>query len=340
MGGAIPHMVRDDNPSADGLAPALIPDGARPAPSWSAYVSIARPSHWWKNVFVLPGIALAALLTHAPLRAFVGKAVVGFVSICLLASANYAINEWLDATTDRFHPLKRDRPAARRELAGWLVAVEYSALLATGLVLATLVSPRFLLVALVFVVMALVYNVPPLRTKDRAVLDVVTESVNSPLRLLLGWFIVLDHPFPPSSLLLGYWMAGGYLMTVKRYGELRFLRETNAAGQYRKSFRVYTEETLLISLLFYACTASFMLGVFLVKYRVQLVLCLPFLAVVFAWYLRIGLKPDSAAQSPERMYGERGFALYCVFVVVLLYMAFVLDVPGLTWFLQSVFANQ
>src|SRR5262249_58200083 len=123
----------------------------------------------------------------------------------------------LDAATDRFHPIKLHRPAARRELIGSLVALQYALLLAAGLGFAAVVSTRFLVVAAVFVVMALVYNVPPLRTKDRVVLDVLSESINSPLRLLLGWYSVIDHPFPPSSLLLGYWMAGAFLMAVKAY---------------------------------------------------------------------------------------------------------------------------
>ena len=33
-----------------------------------------------------------------------------------------------------------------------------------------------------------VYNIPPLRMKDRAWWDVIAESFNNPIRLWLGWF--------------------------------------------------------------------------------------------------------------------------------------------------------
>jgi hypothetical protein len=33
------------------------------------------------------------------------------------------------------------------------------------------------------------YNVRPMRTKDRAYLDVISESINNPLRLMIGWAI-------------------------------------------------------------------------------------------------------------------------------------------------------
>ena len=41
----------------------------------------------------------------------------GILSICLLASSNYVINEWLDAEFDKFHPEKKtDHPQITRLL--------------------------------------------------------------------------------------------------------------------------------------------------------------------------------------------------------------------------------
>ena len=36
------------------------------------YIRIARPDHWFKNVFVLPGVLIAALLTNTPISEFFG----------------------------------------------------------------------------------------------------------------------------------------------------------------------------------------------------------------------------------------------------------------------------
>ncbi len=38
--------------------------------------------------------------------------------------------------------------------------------------------------------MGVLYNVKPFRTKDIAYLDVLSESINNAIRLLLGWFFV------------------------------------------------------------------------------------------------------------------------------------------------------
>ena len=48
------------------------------------------------------------------------------------------------------------------------------------------------------------YNVPPLRTKDKAYFDVISESINNPIRLLIGWAIVDPTSLPPGSIILSY----------------------------------------------------------------------------------------------------------------------------------------
>ena len=76
------------------------------------YIKIARPDHWVKNAFILPGVAIAILLTDGFVFSadVVLKFVFGFMATCFIASANYVINEWLDAEFDKYHPTKKFRP--------------------------------------------------------------------------------------------------------------------------------------------------------------------------------------------------------------------------------------
>src|SRR5688572_21017683 len=68
------------------------------------YVSIARPDHWFKNVFMALGILLA-LFHHPQILGHIvwWQVVLALAATCLLASSNYVINEILDAPTDRSH---------------------------------------------------------------------------------------------------------------------------------------------------------------------------------------------------------------------------------------------
>ena len=61
------------------------------------YVRIARFDHWFKNIFVLPGIGLAMVLTDVTWPELLLPTVKVLLSVGLLASANYVINELLDA---------------------------------------------------------------------------------------------------------------------------------------------------------------------------------------------------------------------------------------------------
>jgi 4-hydroxybenzoate polyprenyltransferase len=79
-----------------------------------ALLAAARPRQWTKNLLVFAGIVFAAQLGDAERWL---EAVAGFVLYCAASSAAYLANDVRDAEQDRRHPLKRDRPVARGELA-------------------------------------------------------------------------------------------------------------------------------------------------------------------------------------------------------------------------------
>jgi 4-hydroxybenzoate polyprenyltransferase len=204
-----------------------------------------------------------------------------------------------------------------------------------GLCLGWQLGKKFFLVAATLLFMGIVYNVPPLRTKDRQYLDVLSESVNNPLRFMLGWTAVLGVLIPPSSILIAYWMGGAYLMAVKRYSEYRFIGDPGRAALYRQSFKHYTESSLLLSAFFYALSSALFLGVFLIKYRIELLLTIPFLSLLFVWYLKIGMQHDSAAQKPEKLYKERAFMLYFVGVGILFTLLLLVNIPWLYFLVDT-----
>ena len=293
------------------------------------YIKIARPDHWVKNAFILPGIVIAFLLTDYSISVsqFVMRFICGFIATCFIASANYVINEWLDAEFDKFHPTKKYRPVVSENMKFSLVMLEYAICIVLGVGFSLLVNIPFLVVELILLFMGVVYNVKPLRTKDIVYLDVISESVNNMLLLLLGWFIVSDSLIPPSSILIGYWFAGAFLMATKRFAEYRMIGDPEKAGLYRKSFKYYTEVKLLVSSFFYAMCATFFIGVFMIKYRMQYILGMPLIFGLFCFYLAIAFKPDSAAQKPEKLYKEKSLLIYLLILVVVLIALTFIDIP-------------
>ncbi|MBR5407042.1 MAG: UbiA prenyltransferase family protein [Lachnospiraceae bacterium] len=283
------------------------------------YIKIARPDHWVKNAFILPGVVIAVLLTDFTFSGeYVFKFILGFFSTCFIASANYVINEWLDAEFDRFHPTKKNRPVVSENMKFSLVMLEYAICIVIGIALALPINRPFLLMELWLLLMGVLYNVKPIRTKDIPYLDVLSESINNMIRLLIGWFIITSDYQPPSSILIGYWFAGAFLMATKRFAEYRMIGDPERAGLYRKSFKHYSENSLLVSTFFYAMTATFFIGIFMVKYRIEYLIAMPFVFGLFCFYLWISFKPDSAVQKPEKLYREKKLLIYIAFLCLIL----------------------
>jgi len=299
------------------------------------YIKIARFDHWIKQLFILPGIWLAFIMTRAtePILQ-VSTIILGLLATSAAASANYCINEWLDAEFDKYHPVKKNRPFVSGELKAPIVLMEYAVFVIISLIISFNISIMVMLAEIVLLVLGVLYNVRPFRTKDLPYIDVLSESLNNAIRLIIGWFCVTSVYMPPVSVVFGYWMGGAFLMAAKRFAEYRMIGDPEQAKLYRKSFGRYSEISLLLSAIFYGFLAVFFCGIFLVKYRVELIIFIPFLCGLFCYYISLCFKPDSAAQKPEKLFREKGLMIYTVFIIILFVVLSYVRVPIFEIFLQ------
>jgi 4-hydroxybenzoate polyprenyltransferase len=307
----------------------IVPGSQRP--SLLGHIRIMRVDHWIKNLFVLPGSVVA--LTAEPKKAnfeIVPDMLLGMIAIGLVASSNYVINEVLDARDDRENPVKRGRPVAAGQVHVPLAYVQWAALMVGGVALGTFLSLPFAITLFLLWGMGCIYNFLPIRSKDIPYVDVLTEAVNNPLRMLAGWFII-DPPVSliPASLLLSYWMIGAYFMAIKRFAEFRYMKDPGQAARYRRSFAYYSEPRLLISIMFYASAAMLFLGAFIMRYRLELVLSFPVVALVMSIYLALAFKPDSAVQAPEKLYREPMLMAVVIACAALMATLLFVDIPVL-----------
>ncbi|MDT7041971.1 UbiA prenyltransferase family protein [Candidatus Nitronereus thalassa] len=300
-------------------------------PTFWGHVQIARIDHWFKNVFVFPGIVVALGLDPSllstpglPIQLFFG-----LLAVCLVASSNYVVNEVLDAPNDRLHPTKCNRPVPSGKVSIPLAYVQWIFLMVVGLGIALQVSFPFAMTMLVLWIMGCIYNIPPVRSKDLPYLDVLSEAVNNPLRMMAGWYIAGAHILPPASLLISYWMIGCYFMAMKRFSEYRHIDDPVRAAAYRKSFSFYTEPRLLVSVMFYGSAAMLFFGSFLIRYRFELILAFPILAFVMATYLSLAFKENSAVQNPEGLYREPALMTAVITCTLTMAILMFIDIPFL-----------
>ncbi len=301
-------------------------------------VKISRLDHFIKHLFIIPGIFFAILLVPEYSINY-SNIFFGFFSSFLIASSNYAINEFLDRKYDKFHPNKKNRVLVKNKISKIEIIIYSFLLYFFGLIIAFNINFLFFITSIVFIFSGLIYNLPPFRFKDIVYLDVITESLNNPIRLLLGWYMITDILYiPPLSILIFYWFTGTFLMTCKRISEIRyFLKFSNINNliNYRKNYKYYSLNNLIVSCLFYLMIVSFNIAIFLLKYREELILLYPLISIIFCYYLYISLTKIENKKSPDKIYLNK----ILIFLIIILCFAFIItmkfDIIFIQWLVNK-----
>lgn len=293
------------------------------------YIAIARIDNWSKNLAMLAGTGLALVFADTNVALPWRTSLLAMVALCLASSANYTINEYVDVRFDQFHPIKRQRAGVQTHLHPGVVALQYLLLAVTATVAAALAAPSILTVILIYLACAWLYNLPPVRIKDLPYGDVLLESVNYPFRILIGWFCALPTVLPPSSILLVAWSVGAFMMCVKRLAEFQIFADPAQAAAYRKSYRHYNVKRLMLAAFLYAMLAAFATAVFLLKYRIEFIVVMPFISAWFVGYLSLGFQSSQTVIYPERLLRQPGLMVLSLTILVLLVVLARVDIPGL-----------
>ena len=284
------------------------------------YLAVLRIDHWHKNLFTLLGSLGAVAYFHVPLREVNGWAVVlGLLLSCLLSSVNYVINEFLDASFDALHPVKKNRPIPSGKVNPEMLFFIAGLLLVATMMISILWMPRkFSFFLILFFLSGILYNLRPVRAKDIAFLDVIVESLNNPIRLCIGWFVFdFAVKFPPLSLIVCFWAFGAYLMTAKRYAELEKITKAQAEN-YRPVYRVYTAGSLMTMMHVYALLTLGSFTWISVRHKTSFLFFLPFAVVFFIWFYKLTTQKDSFVSNPEKIYVNKPFLIFCLASLVVL----------------------
>ena len=196
-------------------------------------IQLLRPHQWLKNGFVLVGLLFAHAWNDG---AKLSHALIAFAAFCLLSSAVYVFNDFLDREADRLHPQKRHRPLAAGRVSVSAAIMLMALCLGGGLWLAFGWSEAPLVFVL-YVAMNIAYS---LGLKHVVVLDVFLIASGFMLRLLAG---TVGIGIAPSQwLLLCGLMLTLFLGFAKRRAELVALPEDSTG--HRAVLEHYSEALL------------------------------------------------------------------------------------------------
>lgn len=193
-----------------------------------AIVALARVEHWVKNLFLfIPAFFAGRLFEPAVLM----RAGLGFLAFCLIASAVYALNDFVDAPQDRHHPDKSRRPIAAGDLSPLQALFWMTIWGAAGLLLAALFSRTLLWIGISYFAINAAYTIA---LKHYALIDISLIALGFLLRVFAGG-AATDTPISQWLMVLTFLLAL-ILGLAKRRGE--YLVETR--GQtFRKSLEGY-----------------------------------------------------------------------------------------------------
>jgi 4-hydroxybenzoate polyprenyltransferase len=193
----------------------LIPDrqpARRSAPAFRALVVQLRPRHWVKNLTCLAGLVFSGQLFQLHAQA---RAIIGFLTFCLVSSSVYILNDYLGRKLDRLNPRTSGRPLASGSLPLWLAGATYAALLLAAGGLALCLGSACFAILITYAVMNVFYSV---RVKEIVIADVICIALGFVLRVMLGVYAVGVRPTP--WIVLCMFFLSLFLGFAKRKSEL------------------------------------------------------------------------------------------------------------------------
>ena len=191
-----------------------------------ALLRALRVHQWVKNLLVF----VPVLLDHRLQLPVLAKAGLAFAAFCCAASGGYVLNDLLDLEADRKHSVKQHRPFAANLLSRSFGVVLVPLLFAAALLCSLWLSPRFLALLGLYLVLTTAYSV---YLKRVAVLDVILLAGLYTLRVLAG--VAASHVRFSTWLLAFSMFLFLSLAFLKRYAELREL-PAEADGLARRGY--------------------------------------------------------------------------------------------------------
>ncbi len=209
--------------------------GAHRGSKAAAWLRLARPKQWLKNLLVLAAPGAAGVLTE---REAAVDTAIAFVCFCLVSSGTYYLNDALDVDADRHHPVKQRRPIASGMISARSAIVAGVLLQAVAIGLSLFARPQLAFVLLGYIGLTAAYS---LWLKHEAVLDLGAVAAGFVLRAIAGGVAVGVEISPWFLIVAG---AGSlFIVTGKRSRELLELGDD--ASDHRRSLDLYSQAFLV-----------------------------------------------------------------------------------------------
>lgn len=274
------------------------------------YLSLMRVYQWYKNLVIFIPIFFLGLLFDVN---SLFLTVLGFLSLALVSSSNYVINDILDIRKDRIHPEKRNRPLASKKVSILEAYILSVILLVTSSYIAYLLSPYFLIAVASLFVLTSLYS---LYLKNEPFLDILLIGIFFVIRAVSGTFI-FNATISPWLVICTFFLSL-FLTTSKRKADLESLGEK--AVLHKPVLKFYNSK--LTDSLLVIITTSLILAYTLYTFSERIsnlsIITLPVALYLVFHYLRLTYGGSKVARNPHLVFKDVRFILGISLWVLLL----------------------
>ncbi|MGQ0793945.1 MAG: decaprenyl-phosphate phosphoribosyltransferase [Deltaproteobacteria bacterium] len=258
-------------------------------------IRLLRPSQWIKNILVLaPPFFGGALFGDPSVLIVMAQA---FLAFSLISSAGYVANDIVDADFDRNHSRKKLRPLASANVSKSQAGVAFIAAAALGTALSAGLGGKFLLIALLYLGVSLLYS---LTLQHIVILDVFTIAAGFALRILAGG--AASGVDISSWLILTTFLLSLFLALGKRRAELALSPDS---ARFRRVLERYTIGFLDMALNVFATTAIVTYSIYSVRRGPdEFVYTVPLVCYGILRYMYL-LQTGKAQDPAETLMGDR-----------------------------------
>lgn len=201
-----------------------------------------RPTQWIKNLNLFAAAILCGKVFE-PIT--LTQSTVAFVTFCMLSSSSYLVNDIVDISNDRLHPMKKFRPLARGDVSIENASFTAIILFIFGLGLAFSINITFFYVSLLFIFLQYIYS---FALKKKAILDIVGIAFFFILRAFAGEIATGYHL--PIWIMLTVIFLSLFIASGKRRSEL-----SNSGRKSRQALNGYGKTLLSFYITMFAvCT--------------------------------------------------------------------------------------
>lgn len=265
------------------------------------YLKLMRVYQWYKNLVIFIPIFFLGLLFDSTSLILT---ILGFLSLSLVSSSNYIINDILDINKDRIHPEKRFRPLASKKVTkteGFLLAI---LLLLISLFIAYDLGFYFLIsVASLFFLTSL-YS---LFLKNEPFVDILLLGTFFVIRSVSGTFI-FNAEISPWLIICTFFLSL-FLSVSKRKGDLDLLKEK--AHLHKPVLRYYTKQIteVLLTVITTSLIFSYTLYTFSNKIPNEAIITLPLAMFAVFRYLHLTFQGSKISRKPHLIFTDSRMVL-------------------------------